>query len=300
MEASERVHLQRDPLVRVVAQIQFSPVLSVRDRDFIASFQEAIRKHYPLVEKDVQQQVGHDDQGALEVSESVIWRFQDVSDTWQVSLSEAFVSLDCDDYSDRIDFRDRLSFALDAVDAHIRPVLATRVGVRYTNRFRGQDYERLRDFVRPELLGLMGRDLPDGKLLNQLTQAEFATSGINLVGRWGSIPPNTTPDSSIKAINEQSWLLDLDAFVESVTPFDAACCALDAREYAAVVYNFFRWAVSDDFLLTHGAPPQESEPHDQAPQESESQVSSPQVSSSQGSESQVSSPQEPPPKGPAS
>ena len=249
----DSVPLQPDPIVMVVAQVQFTPVLSVREQSFVAGFQEAIRRRYPLLHREVRQQAGHSRPGGAQTPESVIWRFSDVSDTWRVSLSEGFVSLDCSDYSHRMEFRDRFRKALDAVGAHIRPVLASRVGVRYTNRLSGPAFERLTDFIRPELLGLVGADFKRGKIISQLTEAEFSAEDVSLRGRWGCVLPHTTPDPSIPASEEPSWLLDLDAFLESVSPFDAASCAREAEFYAATVYRFFRWAVSDEFLEAYAA-----------------------------------------------
>lgn len=250
-----RVPLEPDTLERVVAQIQFTPVLSVREQSFIAAFQESVRGCYPLFHNEVQQRVGHGDQGALQVSDTVIWRFQDVSEIWQISLSEDFASLDCTDYSHRDDFARRLRQTLDAVGRHIRPVLTTRVGVRYTNRFRGAAYERLSDFIRPELLGMTIADLDAGDMLSQLTQAEFKADGVHMYGRWGSVPAGTAPDASLETLDEASWLLDLDAFAESMAPFDVGSCAQDALRFSDVVYNFFRWAVSDEFLDAYGVSP---------------------------------------------
>ena len=99
----DRIPLEPDPLVQVVAQIRFPPVLSVRGQGFIAPFQEDIRDAYPLALKEVKQEVAPGAQGILQVAESVRWRFSDASSTWEVALSETFVSLACSDYSDRAD-----------------------------------------------------------------------------------------------------------------------------------------------------------------------------------------------------
>jgi len=249
----DRIQLDPDPLVRVVAQVRFAPVLSVREQGFVAPFQEAIRGTYPLANKEMQQQVAPGAQGMLQVAESVLWRFSDASDTWQVTLSEDFVSLDCSDYTDREDFMGRLRATLDALGTHIRPVLSSRVGVRYTDRLSDPAMlDQLREFIRPELLGLASAELGDGDAVSELTQAEFLTDQVSLRGRWGHLPSNASHDASIDPIEAPSWVLDLDVFTGATTPFDASQCAAEAERYASIVYGFFRWAVSDEFLEAHG------------------------------------------------
>ena len=250
----ERIPLEPDPLVRVVAQVRFAPVLSVREQGFIAPFQEEIRGSYPLAQKEIQQEVALGAQGVLQVAESVLWRFSDASRAWEVSLSENFVSLACSNYSDRVDFLGRLRKALDAVGHHIRPVLTRRVGVRYVNRLSGVEMTgRLPLFIRSELLGLASAELGNGEVLSELTEAAFVTDAVNLRGRWGHLPANAAYEATIDPIDKPSWLLDLDAYTAATTPFDAQLCAEEAERYTAIVHGFFRWAVSDQFLEAHEA-----------------------------------------------
>ncbi len=251
---AQRIQLDPDPLVNVIAQVRFAPVLSVRDPSFVAPFQEAIRHDYPLARRDLQQQVALGVQGAPTLDESVLWRFSDTESNWKVTLSEDFVSLDCGNYTNRPDFIARLSQALTAVAEHIRPVLTNRVGVRYTDRLADPaKLERLQEFIRPEMLGLGSAGLSGGHTASEMTHAEFAIGRVSLLGRWGHLPPNTTHDPLIEPVDGPSWVLDLDAYTAVTAPFDAALCADEAEQYASIVYGFFRWAVSDEFLRAHGA-----------------------------------------------
>lgn len=243
-----------DTLVRVVAQVRFAPVLSVHDQAFIAPFQEATRQQYPLVRKEIQQQVAPGVGGALKLADSVLWKFIDAEDNWQVTLSDTFVSLDCKRYTQREDFMKRLSETLSAVGTHIRPVLMNRVGVRYTNRLSGDEtLDQLHEFIRSELLGLAGSELDGAETLSEVTQAEFTVGNVDLRGRWGHLPAGATHDASVSAIGSESWILDLDAYRELTTPFDPTVCEQEAERFSDIVYGFFRWAVSDEFLQAHGA-----------------------------------------------
>ena len=250
--ATERIPLRPDLLVKVVAQVRFAPILSVSEQGFIAPFQEAIRITYPQVRKEMQQQATVEAGGELKMEESVLWRFVDMDDNWKVSLSDGFVALDCGVYSDRANFLERLRVVLDALEEFIRPVTTSRVGVRYTDRVTGSEMiGRLRDFIRPELLGVASTEFRGGDVLSHLTRSEFLTEGVSVRGFWGHLPAHSTHDVLIDAIKEPSWVLDLDAYTTMQAPFDAALCVKEAERYAKVVYRFFRWAVSDEFLKAY-------------------------------------------------
>ena len=53
----DRVHLERAPLVRVLAQVRFPKILKISDDTHIADFQEQIRRDYPLFAKDQGQNI---------------------------------------------------------------------------------------------------------------------------------------------------------------------------------------------------------------------------------------------------
>ena len=245
--------MEPDCLESVVAQVQFTPVLSVRDQTFVAPFQEAMRRQYPMLERDVQHKPAQSETAGGQVTDSIVWRLRDVTGIWQVSLAEEFVSLDCGEYSNRADFSRRLAHALEATETHIRPVLTTRVGVRYTNRLAGGALKRIREFIRPELLGMVTPELGSAVVLDQMSQAQFLAEDVTLTGHWGFLPANVSPNPSIGTSDEPSWLLDLDAFRQDMSPFDVLSCVEDADRYASAVYTFFRWAVSDQFLDAHEA-----------------------------------------------
>jgi len=252
--AVERVPLSPNPLVQVVVQVRFPPVLSVSDQRFVAPFQEAIRSHYPLIRREAQRQVAPGPDGQLAISESALWHLTDTDDTWQVSLSQDFISLTTTAYCDRSDLLERIGLVLDATEAHIKPVLAERVGTRYTDRLDDPLLlERLDDLVRPELLGLSGTPLGNGSLAGQLSQADFTTGSVHLRGRWGQLPAGATHDPAIAATANSSWVLDLDAYRSDTTPFAAKPLVDEISTAIDIIYGFFRWVVSDEFLTAHGA-----------------------------------------------
>lgn len=248
------IQLASDAIVSTVAQVRFAPVLRIGEQAFVAPFQDAIRTHYPLAQKEIQQQVAPGAEGDLVIAESVVWRFTDLTDSWQVTLSEEFVALSCSDYSNRTDFMARFRQVLEAIADHIKPVVSVRIGIRYIDRIDDAVLiDQLPNMVRPALLGFAGTSLGSALLESQLAQADFVVDGVSFRGRWGQLPAGATHEPTVVPTANPSWLLDLDAFTGSMVPFDANGCAQETERYAAIIYGFFRWAVSDQFLEAHGA-----------------------------------------------
>ena len=50
----QEVPLARAPLVNVIAQVRFPAVMKIEDSAFVANFQEAIRKDYPILRPERQ------------------------------------------------------------------------------------------------------------------------------------------------------------------------------------------------------------------------------------------------------
>ena len=57
---------------------------------------------------------------------------------------------------------------------------------------------------------------------------------------------------SIEAINEPSWILDLDMSSTKEQSFNIDSLMQKANSFAARLYTFFRWVVNDEFLRRYG------------------------------------------------
>jgi uncharacterized protein (TIGR04255 family) len=78
-------------------------------------------------------------------------------------------------------------------------------------------------------------------------------SGAFLSARWGSLNVMQTYDPvNLAPINDKSWVLDLDLFLEEVTSFDPSAIVLKSTAFSEKIYTFFRWAVTDEFLRIYG------------------------------------------------
>lgn len=253
--APKEIALSKAPLVRVICQVRFSEVLLINREDFIAGFQEAIRREFPVFRREEVRSVVFGHQGsATDITTKMHWRFFDAKEEWRVSLSTDFVALETIKYKTRSDFIKRLVSVLEAVKKHIEPSFATRVGIRYLDRVNGEPLERLQDLLRPEMLGL-ANTFKSG-LIRAMSEANCEVKEGHLHARWGRMPSNASHDQdNLPPVNEQSWILDIDTFKrfeKNMEEFDVQKLRKVASSLATRSYTFFRWAVTPEFLRYYG------------------------------------------------
>lgn len=253
----EEVPLNKAPLVRVIAQVRFPTILSIGERSFVAAFQEEIRSEYPVLQPEQTHGFVITPQGLESTSPSMIWRFIDKKEQWRVSLSPEFLSLETTNYTSRSDFLQRFNQVLMAADSHIKPQILDRLGLRYISRLTDEAFDRVTDFVRPEISGLLGSQVA-AYAEQAISDSLFALPNSNeqIYARWGRLPANRTIDqTAIELINKPSWILDLDMFTMPFSEkkgFEVTPIVDDANRFAERLYTLFRWVVTRDFLKHFG------------------------------------------------
>ena len=258
----KEIHLPRAPLERVISQTRVPPILSIRNPDKVAVFQEKIQQTYPCLNKEeFVQSIKLGSSEPEDLQTNIIWRFTDGAERpkWRVSLGEDFVSLETKKYYSRKDFLKRLSEVLYALECTFEPTTAVRFGLRYIDRLKGKAVENISELVQPEVLGI---SKPTGKLsrvlkpsvISQITEVQFLASKNNLIcGRWGPVPKNAAYDqNAIEAINSLTWVLDLDMFTAQSFPFDNKNLLKTAKEFSERIYWVFRQMVTEEFLKYYG------------------------------------------------
>ena len=258
-ECPKEVPLRNAPLVRVIAQVRFPPILSIQKADGVADFQEKLRAAYPHLQRDEVRNIEIGPRREPNISEAVIWRLADGPDpaTWRVSLGMDFVALETSMYSSRSEFLDRLGTVLASVEACFEPAEAQRLGLRYIDRLVGEAVRRIGELVQPSVLGIL---TPDGGSLDGLrtatahlmTQSQFVAVEGAIQGRWGNLPPNATYDpDALQPVGEPSWVLDLDMFSQAL-PFESDELVEIAEGFAKRIYSVFRLMVTGEFLRYYG------------------------------------------------
>lgn len=253
----EEVPLPRAPLVFVVAQARFERVASISSEEFIAGFQEAIRRLYPVMQRTQQADVLLGPDGKVVTANGgTVWRFDERPERWQVVLGPDFVALSTKDYTRRQDFIDRFTVVLSAAQQRLRVRFCDRLGVRYVDRVSESSLlNRLEDLLKSEVLGTVGVD-PGEQGVHMVHAFVDATYGLpdacELHARWGVLPAGATFDPAIEAASARSWVLDLDAYSTEQRPFEPRPLAECPNALSQRIYRFFRWAVQDEFLVAHG------------------------------------------------
>jgi uncharacterized protein (TIGR04255 family) len=251
----QEVPLPDAPLVRVIVQVRFPLVVSVERREFIGSFQEALRPAYPVLRPEQTQSLLVTQTGLAPAQPKITWRFSDIEGNWRVSLAPDFVALETTAYRSRADLLGRLRTVLEALHRHVGPALVDRLGVRYIDRVTGTALEQIRDLVRAEVRGIAGTPAAQ-QLQHTLTESLFTVGSAQVLTRWGTLPAATTSDSAaIEPIDEPSWILDLDMFRVEPAAFDVERLLIDTSGFCERLYTFFRWAVTDAFLRRYGGKP---------------------------------------------
>ena len=247
------VTLDPHSLVFVVAQIRFPLVVSINDERFVGPFQELIRTEYPDLERAVEAQIMLGPEGVHRSEGGTVWKFSSPNNDWHVALTTGFVALSTTAYTSRIEFLDRLRFVLDAIEEWLRPRRVSRLGIRYVDRLDGTDVDRLSTFVRAEVLGPAFVEPGEhGTLRHALTECHYELSGgASLKARWGKLPPGTSLDPSVAAASGPSWVCDLDASIENIE-FDKNDLMARVATFGDVIYRYYRWIVTDEFIQAHG------------------------------------------------
>ena len=255
----QEVPLKDAPLIRVIAQLRFPPILSIEKSDFVGSFQEAIRESYPILQPEQTQGFAFSPQGVVPTAPQVTWRFVDTADNWnwRVSLAPNFLALETTAYLSRRDFLKRLEDVLIALNESFKPASIERFGLRYIDRIIGQNLQDISSLVKPEIAGMMAANFRE--YIHQTINESLFTipgGGEQIVARWGAMPAGSTFDpEAIEAVTDPSWILDLDMSLSKNRDFCVEELMIEAQHFAERIYTFFRWAVEDDFLRRYGGKP---------------------------------------------
>lgn len=252
-EPPEEVPLKDAPLILVIAQVRFPPILSIEKKDFVGSFQEAIREKYPILQPEQTQTFVLGPQGVVQPTLQLTWRFIDTADSWRVSLAPNFMALETTAYSSRGDFLERLEHLLIAFEQSFNPQIIERFGLRYIDRLIGQNLQDISSLVKPEIAGLMTAEFIED-IHQTVNESLFVipNGGEEIIARWGLLPGGVTFTPDIEPVPESSWMLDIDMSLSKNREFSIKELMSEGRCFAERIYTFFRWAVKDDFLRRFG------------------------------------------------
>lgn len=240
------IQLANPPLVEVVCQVRFPPILRIADEE-PSEFQELIRKQFPQIEVE---------QGfVLQVSKPIgkvpklepqtgIYRFRTQDGQTAISLAIDFYAVSTNSYTHWGEFAQHLSFAHAAIQEVYAPAYATRIGLRYINRFTPANtgYNSaadLFDILRPELAAQSHSEAWSDPLEMR--------SRLQLTDHEAKFTVNTL----YREERGESFLtLDFDYFEEG--QLELHDLIERCRRYNKAIYRAFRWCVKDEKLSMFG------------------------------------------------
>lgn len=256
----ERFQLSQHSISQVLCQVQFSPVLALREEEPAIPFQERIRREYPRYSRTNAVQLIFGPQGIVPVPQETgpsLHRFES-TDGYAATLGPDFIALETRTYEQFEDVADRLTALLSVVSELYEPPEISRVGLRFVNEIRlpsDPDRYALPEIFRAELLGALAVDelRSAAERSEQVLQLVGRESGNRMAVRHGLFPDGgstvTSPMDPPHAttLTDPFYLLDLDAFRAEALPFD-----VDATRERVLLFNdyirtFFAWAVHERF-----------------------------------------------------
>jgi uncharacterized protein (TIGR04255 family) len=232
------IRLQNPPLVEVICQVRFPPILNITASQPTA-FQERIRSRFPRMGYEQGLSVRVTQPGGPPQSElqPLVYKFATSDEQTSISLAADFFALSTQRYTHWADYREDLLLATAVVVDVYQPVYASRIGLRYINRLtrantQAADISAMLGLLQPELTALMRSKAWDApqENLNQIVLTDESTR-LALRTLYGQ--ENVEP----------FLVLDFDCFEDGQLDLDGV--VQRAGRYHDVIYRAFRWSFRD-------------------------------------------------------
>jgi len=247
---SVRVVYGRTPLVEVICQLKFPPILRI-DTELPVAVQERLRAELPNYEKTELGLVSAsmtiaDGQPVLTAQQTPDRRaehtFLAPDGSSKVVVGRDFVALSTVAYARWETFQSTFARALSAVTDAYAPHSFTRVGLRYQNVVRrewmGVSGLPWSDLLRPTLIGLLAE--PDGA---PLQPAGATREDVFMIETMHGSGNARVIHGLVEYGGERGYLIDSDFFVEGTFTPPTALALLEELHIQS--RNFFRLCVSD-------------------------------------------------------
>lgn len=240
------------PLVQVVCQLRFPPILRIESEP-PAAFQEAIRAAFPLLQRaTLPQLVGQ--QIPAEVLQMIaaniqIGGFQFLTEDGRthINLTSDSMTLTTNHYERWEGFRTYLHLGLKSLCDVYRPAFFSRAGLRYTNAIQravlGLSNVPWSSLLRREILGEIALPQFEANLnaVRRMVNLKFP-SGQSLMLQHGL--------AAIQGNVEPAYTIDCDFFVDTKTEVRDVEQILDAFHTRA--RHAFRWCITDQLHAALG------------------------------------------------
>ena len=253
--------LGNSPLVLVLAQVRFSPLLAMGD--YIARIQDRLRvTGYPINATAQYQEVTFSQRGVPAAAQRAHWEFLSKDCTTSVIVNEGFVVVQTTAYDSFENFLKAITDVLAVVASEVGGLLVQRIGLRYVDLIRPKANESWEAYVKEGLRGFSSPHFFEDSAVHLHQIVTRTTSGAMIVrllqNREGAIlPPDLVtqtlafPRVSPPNPGELLTLVDIDHFQECrpAEDFDSASLARMAWPLKTACHEVFTDSLVTDYAL---------------------------------------------------
>jgi uncharacterized protein (TIGR04255 family) len=245
---SQRVIYEQNPLIEVICQLQFPPILRISQQSPV-EFQDKIRDYYPILEfsngnqlppeiSNIMQQLGNS------FINNPTYVFKSEEFTWQVFLNQNSITLSTQKYKRYEEFKEKFKDIISIFEEIYKPSFYSRIGLRY------------RDLIVPSQLNLEDvnwSELIPIHMASELHSPEIAefitgfTKNLQMSSDDKQINLNhglVMARDSITNKEEEAYLLDADfSTMTKISRDDNVWDTIDI--FNKMARNLFRWSITD-------------------------------------------------------
>lgn len=224
--------LSKSPLILVLTQVRFSPVLSIAKQ--IEDIQTKLRKAgLPLFEREQIQEVTLTQLGSPpEISVKQRWIFTDIAKKNSLILTDSFVALETTEYDHFPVFFDRFKTFLNIVGESLELDAVERIGLRYIDLIKPIGGKSARQLIRPELCGLNLEGMNGSGFTQFASMSQAATEQGRIMVRVIHsdegifVPPDLAGTKlqlgSLPKAGEAVSILDIDHYSQTTAAFETS------------------------------------------------------------------------------
>jgi uncharacterized protein (TIGR04255 family) len=243
-----RVVYKRNPLIEVVCQLKFPPILRI-DTEPPAKFQECIRDRFPVLterDADLAFPAGLPPQVASMLRSSFgkqpgtqLYNFATVDSGLTLQLTRDYISLTTTQYQRWDEFKGHLHYTVQALLDVYKPAFFTRLGLRYQDLIQRSKLELQTlpwsTLLTPRIAGLVGAEgfVVGESLSIALIKLTELDAYVRL--RHGLAQKADT--------SEECYLIDSDFYTEQRTDTNDVYRKLDY--FNRLSFRLFRWCIEE-------------------------------------------------------
>ena len=254
----ERLQYARSPLVEVICQLRFPPILSIGANE-PAAFQEAVRKDFPRYAARQEQVppkvVKKGNATALEPQKPITnYHFVSEDGRWKLNLTQNFIALSTLSYQRWEDFAARLDQPLAQFIQIYQPAFFERLGLRYVNAISrqrlGLEDQLWDDLIRDHYVGILGQ--PDVEE-TEITKCSLDVETPLVGGYRMKVHAGPGLIGGGKTDKEVKFILDSDFSAAGQLTADSVPAKLEDMHRFALC--LFRGAITDELHQAMGPTP---------------------------------------------